>query len=498
MYSTLDSDKIRQPTGLKRLARRDLPSTPRTPPQRAEQPVATAQVAGGPMSWPELTLTGALAWLRSGLKWIVVLVVVGGLAGIGYAMIAKPKFTTTTDLIIDPANLQVVTNDLYRNPLDQNAQLLDVESKLRVLTSGTVLARVVDDLKLQDDPEFGAPAGLDLPFLGGSDRAAQGDPILAATDALEKRVGAWREERSYVVTLAVSTEDPDKSVRIANAIVAAFQAELAKAESDGAGRAAAALMDRLAELRSGVAAAEDAVETFKRAHGLQQSNGELVNSQSMALLNSRAVDAQQALILAQSHYRELTDPVTGAANADAVQTPTMVALRTQYGLLKQQADANATMYGPLHPNRAAGERQLAGLAQQIAAEAARAVQQAKLELDQARGAVAGLDQQTDAARTTVATDDQALVELRELDRDARAKAAVYEAFLTRAREVTEQQQLDTTNIRTITPATPPEARSWPPRTVVVAGAGAVGGGMLGILVALGLGFLAETRRLRRA
>ena len=494
MYSTLDSDKIRQPTGLKRLARRDLPTTPRTPPQHAEIPTATA-----PVAWPELTLASAFARLRRGLKWIVVLLAVGALAGLGYAMIAKPKFTATTDLIIDPANLEVVTNDLYKNPLDQNAQLLDVESKLRVLTSGTVLSRVVEDLKLQDDPEFGAPAGLDLPFLGsGSDSSAASDPILAATDALEKRVGAWREERSYVVTLAVSTEDPNKSVRIANAIVTAFQTELAKAESDGAGRAAAALMDRLSELRAGVAAAEDAAETFKRAHGLQQSDGELVNSQSMALLNSRAVDARQALILAESHYRELTDPVTGAANADAVQTPTMVVLRTQYGLLKQQADANATMYGPLHPNRAAGERQLAGLSQQIAAEVARAVQQAKLELDQARGAVAGLDQRTDAARATVATDDQALVELRELDRAAKAEAAVYEAFLTRAREVTEQQQLDTTNIRTITPATPPAARSWPPRTVVVAGVGALGGALLGILVALGLGFLGDARRLRKA
>ena len=491
MYSSLDSEDIR-PNGLKRLARRDLPSTPRTPPHRTEVSEAALTAA----VWPELSVGSALKWLFKGLRWIAILAVLGAAVGAGYSMVAKPKFTAATDLIIDPANLQVVSNDLYRNPLDQNSQLLAVESKLQVLTSGSVLGRVVDQLHLADDPEFTtSDALIDLSFLSGGSEPR--DTRLEAIDALGKRLSASRQERSYVVTLKVWSGAADKSVLIANAVIAAFQEELAKAESDGAGRAAASLMDRLTELRTGVTAAEDAVETFKRANGLQETGGELVNSQSMTLLNTNAVAAQQALILAESYYRELTDPKTGAANADAVQTPTMVALRTQYGMLKQQDDANATMYGPLHPNRASGERQLAGLQQQIAAEASRAVQTAKLELDQAKRTVAELGTQTDAARTTVAADDQAQVQLRELDRDAKAKAAVYEAFLARAKEVAEQQQIDTTNVRVITAATPPGARSWPPRSVITAGMGAGAGGALGIALALGLGFLGELRRLKK-
>jgi uncharacterized protein involved in exopolysaccharide biosynthesis len=301
-----------------------------------------------------------------------------------------------------------------------------------------------------------------------------------------------------VVTLSVSTQSADKSVRIADAIVAAFQAELARADSEGASRVALSLTDRLAELRAGVTAAEAAVANFRRDHGLEQTNGELVNSQAMTQLNQRLVDAQQALIGAQSHYAELTDPVTGKANADAVQTQTMVALRTQYGLLKQQADAAATMYGPRHPTRITAERQLAGLTQQIAAEANRAVQAARLEVDQATRTVAELTDQTQSARTTVADDGEAQVALNELERDAKAKSDVYEAFLARAREMTERQQLDTTDIRVITPATPPSTRSWPPRGVVVAGLGGFGGLGLGVALALGLGFLREARQPRKA
>lgn len=495
MYSTMDTETVRQPSGLKRLARRDLPATPRTPPVK---PAPAAIAAATTFAWPELTIAAGYRWLLSGLKWIAVLVVVGGALGFSYTYVAKPKFTAYTDMIIDPSNLQVVNDDLYKTPLDQNAQLLDVESKLRVLTSGNVLRRVVDQLNLTADPEFAESDGpFGLSFLGSKDNAT-GDPALAAVGALEKKVGAWREERSFVVTLMVSTEDPSKSVKIADATVAAFQAELARQEADGASRTATSLMDRLSELQAGVNAAETAVEAFKRTNNLQETNGELVNSQSMTQINKSAVDAQQALIVAQSHYDELTNPKTGKANADAVQSETMTVLRQQYGLLKQQADAAATTFGPLHPTRASADRQLRGIQAQIDAEAARAVQSAKLELAQAKSTVAQLTAQTDAARVTVSSDDQAQVQLNNLERDAKAKSDVYEAFLARAREVTERQQLDTTNIRIISPATPPETRSWPPRGYVTAGMGAFAGGALGIILALGLGWLGDLRRLKKA
>ena len=161
-----------------------------------------------------------------------------------------------------------------------------------------------------------------------------------------------------------------------------------------------------------------------------------------------------------------------------------------------EVDAAAAIYGPLHPNRGSGERQLAGLQAQINAEAARYVQSIALDLEQARGTVTQLEAEASDARATVAIDGTALVQLRDLERDAKAKSDVYEAFLQRAREITERQQLDTTNIRVISPATPPATRSWPPRGYVVAGAGAVGGIALGVALALGLGFLAASRQLR--
>jgi polysaccharide biosynthesis transport protein len=40
---------------------------------------------------------------------------------------------------------------------------------------------------------------------------------------------------------------------------------------------------------------------------------------------------------------------------------------------------------------------------------------------------------------------------------------VYESFLVRAREIHEQERLDTANVRILSDAQAPQDRSWPPR-----------------------------------
>ena len=58
--------------------------------------------------------------------------------------------------------------------------------------------------------------------------------------------------------------------------------------------------------------------------------------------------------------------------------------------------------------------------------------------------------------------------LRELEREVEASRAIYQAFLTRARETGEQQSIDNTNARVISSATPPRDKSWPPRLLLLA------------------------------
>ena len=174
-----------------------------------------------------------------------------------------------------------------------------------------------------------------------------------------------------------------------------------------------------------------------------------------------------------------------------MRSPTISALRTQYASLKSRADAEARIYGPRHPTLLQTQSELSGLQNEIQAERERMVQAARNDLDQAKAVVAALGSDASTVSSGVFSDNDAEVQLRDLIRDAAAKTAIYEAFLARVGEVTERQQLDTTNIRVISPPVPPRNRSWPPRTIQMAGFGAIVGMVAGILGVLGTAIVRE-------
>jgi uncharacterized protein involved in exopolysaccharide biosynthesis len=90
---------------------------------------------------------------------------------------------------------------------------------------------------------------------------------------------------------------------------------------------------------------------------------------------------------------------------------------------------------------------------------------------------------------TVFTDEQAQLELRQLERTATSTVAIYEAYLTRAQQVAERSQLNTSKVRVISPAIAPIVRSYPPRTVLLIVGGFIGGLIAGLALAAGLGLL---------
>jgi uncharacterized protein involved in exopolysaccharide biosynthesis len=444
-----------------------------------------------------IDLPRLLSWLRAGFKWILLCALLGLMAGVAYAVLEKPRYTVTTDILVDPVGLQIVADDLFgQDGQQRDSALLSVESKRQTLLSRSVLLKVVERLNLQRDPEFVPPPSwssrLSLRTLLGEDvKASPISPEFVALDNLYWRVSARRDELSFVITMSVWTDSPDKSILISEAIVKAFREELVEGDAEGAQRTAEALTGRIAELKAEVTAAEAAVEAFRREHGLQSTQGELVSSRSMSQINQQLVAARERVIEAQSRYDELT--AGNSADALAMQSATVSSLRTQYATLKSRFDADSRIYGPRHPRIVQQQIELRGLENEIEAERARIVQAARNNLDQAKAVVAALEADASNVSSEVFTDNDAQVRLRDLTREAAAKTAIYEAFLVRARQITEQRDLDTTNIRVISPPVPPKARSWPPSTSRLAGFGALAGMAIGVLAVLGTGIVRDMR-----
>lgn len=472
-----------------------------------DRPSARAEAAPPPAAparprfarMPQVDLDDAIGWVLNGKRWIALATVAGLLAGAGFGLLAQPRYTAYTDILVPPANLQVVANDLYATTMQSDAQVLEVESRMRVLNSGNVLRRVAETLDLAHDEEFAAPPKWYDFRAALFPKAETGDPIVGVMRELSERIKVMRQERSYLVTAAVWTWDPEKSVKVANALAEAFRQELVRGEASGAAQAAQTLNDRLAELKAAVSQAEDKVQAFRRENNLQQSAvGQLVSTQSMQQINAKMIDAQARESEAAARYRQLTEARAGALEpSSSLQSPTLTQLRVQYAELKRQVESMSLTYGPRHPALTTIRTQAKAIEREVFNETARMMAAAKLDLDQARGALASLERDTAKARSSVSVDDEAQVKLRELERDAQAKGSLYQAFLTRAGEATQREQVDATNVRVVSTAVPPERRSYPPRTLLLTVAGAIVGFGFGCALALALGFFAAYRRTLR-
>jgi uncharacterized protein involved in exopolysaccharide biosynthesis len=438
-----------------------------------------------------------LRWLGAGVKWMGIGLILGLAAAALYAMTASPRYQVFTDLIVDPASLNVVTNDVFTVSPQRDAQLLEVESKLRVLTSRNVLARVVDKLDLVHDREFADPGAIGRLKAFFFPKTVDADGArLAALRALDERVVAKREERSFVVALGVWAASPPKAIALSDAIVAAFQAELSQSDAESAGRLAQNLKDRLDALRADVTEAERKVEDFRRAHGLRSTNGELASNQQTNEINTQVLDAQQRLIEAESRYRQIEDALASRrpAGAPALDSPTMTSLRDQYDALQQQISALGLTYGPRHPRLVTARSESDALETAMTREARRLAEVAASDLAKQRATVDKLTAKASDKSATVFADYDAQVMLRDLERDASVKAGMYQTYLTRAREVAERQGIDATNVRVISPAMPPQAPIWPPRTLILLALGGIGGLAVGMALALLFGLWSFLRR----
>lgn len=443
-----------------------------------------------------------LDWLRRFWIAIAVAALMGALLGMGAGVLLKPRFTSYSDLLLDPTHLQVMANDLYTSNLQGEAQLLEVESKMRILTSTSVLARVVRDLDLENDPRLMEP---EFPLLANllSSGDTKGDSFTAAMRALSERVQVQREERSYVVTASTWARTPERSAELTNALVNAFLAELAATEAEGARSVSSELNQRLEELRDDAAAAEAAVVDYRRLFGLQLTGTDQLSAQSAVQLNTQIADARQNVIEAEARYAGLTAGNTADQLSAAAQvSPLLANLRTQYATARQQVDSLSATLGQRHPRLATARAELNALQGEIDREVERLLQNASNDLDRARSVLDQLNQAAADQMGEVFSDDHAQVQLRQLERTADSKVAIYEAYLMRAQQIAERSELNTSNVRVISAALPPISRSYPPRTVLLIAVGLVGGMMLGTALAVALGlrhlFLSNRPRTRDA
>lgn len=427
---------------------------------------------------------------------IVSTTILGTVLGVAVAVSTPKKYEATTQVVIEPGDLKLSDNDLTQPVGQPDAALAVVETRIKMVTSGKVLDKVVADLNLVADPEFNGQGsgGLGVMSLIRSILSRQDGPGGAgearrqalAVGNLAKSLSVERSGKSFVVSIGATTQSADKSAEIANTTRDVFQQEAAQYQFGMAGRATDQLTAKLDDLRKDVETAERKVEDFRATHDLVDAQGHLISDDQMLKLNEQ-LSATRARTLelnaraASARSLDVNSVINGTL-PEEINSNTMSELRAQYAALKQEADRAAVRLGPRHPEYQALNAQLDGSRERIAGELRRIA--SSLQVDLKRSVQLEQDLASRLAQAKVQSGDvnSDLVSLRELERDATAKRSVYEQYLLRAKETGEQQNINTTNINVLTKAQPPLEPNGPSRAVI-----ALAGLLLGLASGIGLG-----------
>lgn len=444
--------------------------------------------------------------------WRRKLLILGAIAlGVGLAILQisfmTPRYTAGTLVLIDPRKTSVVDVESVLSSLtpEQGA----VESEVQLLMSSSIAMKVVERLGLYDDPEFNPALRAERPsllsFLDPRRWLGEAwDSVLAVDPAMPSPEQQKRKERatviqiflgnvkvavqgkSFVINVRFDSVDPEKAARIADTIADVYLVDQLEAKFEATRRATEWLESRLSGLRTQVAAAERAVESYRAANNLIRGNEFEIETQQLTEVNSQLIIARAESKAAEARLRqarELGRNTDSGSAGDVMSSPLIQNLRQQEAQVVRELGELSTRYAEKHPAVINKQAELRDLQAKIELEVQRIVRGLANALDVARTRERSLDEALANLKLRVASANQAEVRLRELEREADASKALLRTFLERFKETSDQEGIQQADARIIAAATVPTAPSWPPVRLIIAVA-LVLSAAVGVIIAL--------------
>lgn len=436
-----------------------------------------------------------------------------GLAGLAlgavYLLFTPAVYTAATDILLDDS-LTKFAEDKADTPPAAQAESM-VLSEVEILKSAQLARAVVRAQHLQDNEAFLNPPVSPFAWVKStvkgvlrifssrpaSTGSAEEGRIGKAMAILRQNLDAQRVGRSYVISLSYSANDPKLAGAITRAYADAYLSDHLDANFDATQRATVWLQGRLDDLRQRSQDAALEVEKYRAANGLTATSGELVSDQQLSDLNKQLILAQADTANALARYNQFKSIVDGGSEnaiknatvpiekgSSGTNTSVLTDLRTRYlNMAKREQDISAR-FGEDHPQAVALRREEADVTQQMFGELKRLTESYRNEYEVAKSREASLRTNVGDLSDQSSRSGQSGVELRGLEQKAQALATLYQSFLARYAEASQQRSFPIAQARVISQAGDPVAASSPRKTMVLglslvlglfagAGAGAV-------------------------
>jgi len=435
-----------------------------------------------------------LLWFRRRIIVAVTLLV----AVIGFIHVneLRPVYTATSTLMIGATDTQVVD---IKEVLSREFYGNEAVAETEVLRSRSLAGRVIESLKLLSYAEFNP--GLRKPkksffdFLKylnprswvpaswkkalrevtsgqveqnvkpTEEEAAQ-RKVAQATDIFISKLQVKPIEWSNVLTIKFDSFSPVLAARIANELPEAYMLDQLEAKFTATEQATAWLTGQLGEMESQVADSERAVEIYRDLHGLAKTTMASIESVQLSEINSQMIIARAERVQAEAKLAQLQRMVDAGDQglemaSEVLSSPIIQALRTQEAAALRRVSELAVEYGPKHPRMLQVNAEIDDLRQRIDDEIGKIALALENELELVRAKERSLRDSLDEVERQAGESNQEAIQLRALEREASANRVLYETFLSRFKETSSTEGLETSDARGISAAKVPPSPSDP-------------------------------------
>ncbi|MBR0789017.1 lipopolysaccharide biosynthesis protein [Bradyrhizobium manausense] len=422
-------------------------------------------------------LGGALARKRG---WIIVPTVLALVASVAIVNLITPRYKSEARILIDGRE-----NVFLRPSSDRSTeerQALDPEavtSQVQLVLSRDLAREIIKKNKLAERPEFdpvlqGVSPLKSLAALVGIGRDPFSmTPEERVLDAYYDRLQAYAVDKSRVIVIEFQSADPDLAVRVANSIADGYLVLQQAARQDQARNASQWLSGEIENLRKKVSDAEARVEDFRSKSSLfVGTNNTTLSNQQLGEVNTQLNNARALKADAESKARLIREMLQSGKPIEAsevVNSELMRRLSEQRVTLRAQlAEQSSTLLGN-HPRIKELKAQLGDLDGQIRDEAAKISRSLENDARIADGRVNGLTTSLEQLKKQATSTNGQDVQLRALEREAKAQRDLLETYLAKYREANTRETIDTapTEGRVISRAIVSNTPAYPKKLPIV-------------------------------
>ncbi|WP_291868305.1 exopolysaccharide transport family protein [Bradyrhizobium sp.] len=384
--------------------------------------------------------------------WIIVPTLLVAVLSVTAVNLITPRYKSEARILVDGRENVFLRPNGERNEERSSVDAEAVTSQVQLLLSRDLARDIIRKNKLAERPEFDpvlqglSPLKSLLALFGIGRDPFSLTPEERVLDAYYDRFTAYAVDKSRVIVIEFQSWDPELAARVANSIAEGYLVLQQNARQEQAKSAGLWLSGEIDSLRKKVAEAESRVEDFRSKSSLfVGTNNTTLSNQQMGELNTQLNNARALKSDAESKARLIREMLQSGKPIEASEVLNSELTRRlseqRVTLRAQLAEQSSTLLDN-HPRIKELKAQLGDLDRQLREEASKLSRSFDSDARIAGGRVEGLSASLEQMKKQAGSTNTQDVQLRALEREAKAQRDLLESYLAKYREATTRENID--------------------------------------------------------